>query len=138
MPMTFYAIAADIVLIVHVAVALFVVGGLVLIVAANVIRLRCCYWMQRWVNTSAFRLLHLAAIAVVVGEAWLGIVCPLTTLEMWLRELAGQGTYSGNFIAHWLGRLLFYTAPPWVFTLVYSAFGLLVLASWFVFPVKRK
>ena len=65
---------ADIVLVLHFAVVLFVVGGLVLILAGNLIG-----W--RWVNSLWFRLLHLAAIAIVVAEAWLGITCPLTTLE---------------------------------------------------------
>lgn len=122
---------ADAVLVLHAAVVLFVVAGLALIILGN---LRG--W--GWVNQVYFRLLHLLAIALVLAEAWLGIPCPLTTLEMWLRAQAGAATYSGGFIAHWLHRLLFYDLPPWVFVLAYSLFALLVAASWLWFPPRRR
>ena len=126
-----YSILADFVLMLHVAVVVFVVGGLVLVVVGNI---RGCW---HWVNALWFRLLHLAAIAVVVAQTWLGITCPLTTLESWLRLQAGQSSYNTGFIEHWFGQLLFYNAPSWAFTLVYSVFGLLVAASWWTFPPGR-
>lgn len=129
--MTAYRLLADLVLVLHVAIVVFVVGGLVLVIAGN---LRG--W--RWVNALWFRLAHLSAIAFVVAQAWLGMVCPLTTLEMWLRAQAGAAVYSGGFIEHWLQRLLYYDAPPWVFVLAYSLFGLLVLASWLVYPPRLR
>lgn len=122
---------ADLVLALHLAVVVFVVAGLALVVAGN---LRG--W--RWVNNLWFRLAHLLAIATVVAQAWLGLVCPLTTLEMWLRAQAGEADYSGGFIAHWLQQLLYYQAPEWVFVLVYSLFGLAVAASWWFFPVASR
>lgn len=68
-------------------------------------------------------------------QAWAGIICPLTTLEMFLREKAGEATYQGTFIAHWLHHLLFIDAPLWVFTVCYTAFALAVIAGWwFVRP----
>ena len=115
------------VLVLHVALVLFVVCGLVFILVGN---LRA--W--RGVNAWWFRLLHLAAIAVVVAEAWFRITCPLTALEVWLRASARTDTYSGSFIEHWVGRALYYEAPSWVFTLGYSLFGLLVAAAWWYFP----
>lgn len=118
---------ADAVLALHVAVVLFVVLGLVLVVLGN--RLG---W--RWVNHLWFRLAHLTAIAVVVLQAWFGVICPLTTLEMWLRRQAGQTGYEGSFMEHWLQQLLYYDAPAWVFIALYSVFGLLVLASWWRYP----
>lgn len=122
-----YQLLADAVLALHVAVVVFVVAGLVLVIAGNLRR-----W--HWVNALWFRLTHVAAIAFVVAESWLGWICPLTTLEMWLRAKGAAPTYSGGFIEHWLQRLLYYDAPPWVFTLAYSLFGLLVLATWWYFP----
>jgi Protein of Unknown function (DUF2784) len=92
----------------------------------------------RWVNGLWFRLAHLAAIAVVVAEAVLGVTCPLTTLEVWLRAQAQVGAYSEGFVEHWVQRLLFYTAPTWVFTLAYCVFGLLVVLAWVVFPPRFK
>lgn len=126
-----YQLLADIVLTLHVAVVAFVVGGLVLVIIGNLRN-----W--RWVNALWFRLAHLGAIAVVVAEAWLGVVCPLTNLEMWLRAQARATTYSGSFIEHWLQRVLYYEAPSWVFALSYSIFGLLVVAIWLRFPPTSK
>ena len=124
-----WQLLADAVLCSHVALMLFVVLGLPLIVAGNLRR-----W--RWVNSPWLRFAHLATIAVVAGEAWLGIVCPLTTLEMWLRRQANETTYDGSFVEHWLQALLFWQAPPWVFTAAYSTFGLSVLATWWLWPAR--
>lgn len=122
-----YHLLADIVLLVHTSIVLFVVGGLVLVVSGNLLG-----WP--WVNRLWFRLLHLAAIAIVVAGSWLDITCPLTTLESWLRVRAGSVGYKASFIEHWLQQLLFYEAPTWVFVVVYTVFGLLVVAAWRYFP----
>ena len=124
-----YQALADAVLTLHVGIVVFVIGGLVLIVVGN---LRS--W--RWVNGIAFRLAHLAAIAVVAAEAWLGVTCPLTTLEMWLRTMARVATYDGSFLEYWLRRVLYYDAPAWAFTLAYSLFALAVAAAWWRFPPR--
>lgn len=126
-----YQTLADLVLVLHVALVLFVVGGVVLIVLGN---LRGWSWVNAW----WFRLAHLATIAIVVAEAWWGIECPLTTLERWLREQARDSTYAGSFIEHWLQALLFWQAPPWVFTTAYTLFGLAVVWAWWRFPPRRR
>ncbi len=125
-----YSLFADAVLLVHFGVVLFVVGGLVVVVAGNGLR-----W--RWVNGWWFRLAHLAAIIYVAAQAWLGQYCPLTTLEAWLRVQAGSPTYDKSFIEHWVQRLLYYEAPFWVFTVAYTAFAVLVLLAWWRFPPRR-
>lgn len=117
------------VLLLHLAVVAFVVGGLVAIIVGN---LRA--W--RWVNRLPFRLAHLAAIGFVVLQAGLGATCPLTLLESWLRERAGGDGYSGGFIEHWVQAVLFYQAPDWVFVVIYSTFFLAVIASWIRFPPR--
>ena len=124
-----WQLLADAVLCSHVALMVFVVLGLPLIVVGNLRR-----W--RWINSPWLRFAHLATIVVVAGEAWLGIVCPLTTLEMALRSRAHETTYEGSFVEHWLQALLFWQAPAWVFTAVYSLFGLSVLATWWLWPVR--
>jgi hypothetical protein len=122
---------ANAVLVLHVAIVLFIVGGEVLILAGH--------WRNwRWVRSWTFRLAHLAAIFIVVAEAWFGITCPLTSLETQLRESAGAASYEGDFIAHWLQRLLYWSAPAWVFTLVYSLFGALVAVTWWICPPRRR
>lgn len=83
---------ADAVLLLHLAVMLFIVGGLIAVGVGN--RLG---W--RWVNALGFRLTHLVAIGVVVVESWLAISCPLTTLEASLR---GTTSHAQGFIAYWV------------------------------------
>ena len=125
-----YQLLADAVLVVHFAVVVFVVGGLVLVVTGS--RLG---WL--WVDGWWFRLAHLGAIAFVAAQAWLGELCPLTTLESWLRVRAGASGYTRSFIEHWLQRIIFYEAPSWLFALAYTLFAALVLAGWWYFPPTR-
>ncbi|WP_396266872.1 DUF2784 domain-containing protein [Ideonella sp.] len=126
-----YQLLADAVLLLHFGVVVFVVGGLIGIVVGN---LRA--WA--WVNSLWFRLAHLAAIGVVVVQSLLGKLCPLTVLESWLRERAGESAYTASFIEHWVQQVLFYEAPFWVFTAVYVAFGLLVVAAWWRYPPRMR
>lgn len=120
---------ADVVLITHAAFVAFVVFGLLLIAAGGVRG-----W--RWIRNVWFRIAHLVAIGVVAIQAWFGILCPLTTLEMRLREGAGEPTYEISFVAYWLGEILYYEAPGWVFALAYTLFGLLVVACWIRYPPR--
>ena len=119
-----YRVLADLILFLHSSFVVFVIIGLVLVLIGGVRG-----W--RWVRNPWFRWAHLLAIGIVVAQAWLGVLCPLTTLEMALRERGGDATYPGSFIAHWLETLLYYQAPAWVFTLCYTVFGFLVLVSWY-------
>lgn len=126
-----YPLLADAVLLLHFALVVFVVGGLVLVLVGN--------WRHwRWVNWLPFRIAHLVAITVVAVQAWFGKLCPLTILESWLREQSGEAVYTASFIEYWLQRVLFFEAPLWVFTLAYTTFGLLVVAAWLRFPPRGK
>ncbi len=120
-----YRLAADLVLAVHASFVLFVVFGLVLILVGG-----ARGWS--WVRNPWFRVGHLLAIGFVATQAWLGEICPLTTLEMTLRSQAGDEVYRGGFVAHWVERALYYQAPLWVFAVGYSLFALLVIAAWFI------
>jgi len=120
-----YLIIADALLLLHASVVVFIVVGLVVIYAG-----RTLAWS--WVRNPWFRSLHVAAIGIVTLQSWAGVICPLTSWEMSLRYQAGDTVYSGSFIAHWLEFLLYYQAPIWVFTVVYTALGALVIASWFI------
>ena len=129
---TLYLLAADAMLFLHVLFVAFVVFGLALVLVGGLLG-----WS--WVRNRTFRILHLVAIGIVVLQSWFGMICPLTTIEMTLRARAGDATYTGSFIAHWLESLLYYQAPAWVFAVCYTGFGLLVIASWFwVRPRKPK
>lgn len=114
---------ADAVLALHVLFVAFVVLGLALVVAGGVL-----HW--HWVRNPWFRSLHVLAIVGVAAQTWLGLECPLTTLEMALRVRAGAPVYSGSFIGHWLQTVLYFRAPNWVFAVCYSLFALAVVAAW--------
>ena len=79
------AFAADLVLIAHLLIALFAVfGGFAILLEPGV------------------ALAHLSVVA------WSSIVnlahwtCPLTPLEQWLRRHAGQASFEGGWIQHYL------------------------------------
>jgi len=122
------ALLADVVLVVHFAFVLFVVGGLALIlvgVAAG--------W--QWVRNRAFRYAHLAAIVFVAAEALVGIACPLTVWEHLLRSGSPDGP---SFVGRWVSRLLYYDFPEWVFTAAYVLFAIAVAVTlWRVPPATR-
>jgi len=120
----FNLLAADLTLVLHSLYVSFVVLGLILIFVGH-----SRGWS--WVRNPWFRITHLLAIGVVVVQSWLGIDCPLTVWEKQFRAEAGETEYAGGFIAHWLQKFLFYDAPPWVFVVAYTVFGVLVLISWF-------
>jgi hypothetical protein len=105
---------------------LFVVGGLL------------ATWVglalgARFARNPWFRGAHLAAIAFVVVETLLGMMCPLT---VWEDALRGRASEAG-FVQRWIHAWLFWRAPPWVFTVGYTAFGALVALTWWRFPPRR-
>ncbi len=122
---------ADFIVIFHAAYVGFVVFGLVLILLGVAMR-----W--RWIRNPWFRSLHLIAIGIVVVESLIGMTCPLTAWEDRLRQMAGEGGYSGDFLGYWVHRLIFYHAEAWVFTVLYLTFGLAVLAAFVLAPPRWK
>ena len=122
--------AADALLLLHAAIVLFVILGQLLIMVGGPRG-----W--RWIRRPGFRWAHLATIGVVVAQAWLGRLCPLTVWEQDLRALAGQDTHDQSFISHWIGVWLYWDLPVWVFVVAYTVFGALVLASWRWWPPRR-
>ena len=119
-----FSFVADVILVIHVLFVVFVVLSLFLIFAGKLL----CW---QWVRNPWFRVTHLLSISLIVFQSWFGAICPLTIWEMDLRSKAGKAHYEGSFIMHWLNELLYYQAPQWVFVLVYTVFGGLVLGSWF-------
>jgi hypothetical protein len=120
---------ADLVLLFHAAYVAYVVFGLAIILIGIALR-----WT--WVNNFWFRITHLAAITLVVAESMLGVRCPLTVLENSLRRTAGQTGYGAGYIAHWIQPLIFFDFPPWVFTVGYVVFVLVVAAVFFLAPPR--
>jgi hypothetical protein len=117
---------ADLILIVHFLFVLFVVGGFALILTG--VKLG---W--QWVRNFNFRILHLAAIVFVALESLAGVMCPLT---LWEDALRGGNSPVG-FIQRWVQRVMFYSLPEWVFSLVYVTFALLVAITLWRYPPER-
>ncbi len=119
-----YSLLADTILVIHFAFVVFVVFGFILILLGLPAR-----WS--WVHNRKFRVTHLVAISIVVLQAWFAQLCPLTVWENELRRRAGQSGYTETFVEHWLHEVLFYQAEPWIFTTIYTCFGILVVLAWF-------
>lgn len=119
-------ILADVVLVVHAAFVLFVVGGLLATWAG--LAFGWAFARDPW-----FRGAHLAAIAFVVIEALAGVMCPLTVWEDALRGVQSEH----GFVQRWIHAWLFWDWPAWVFTTLYVAFGALVALTWWRFPPRR-
>lgn len=117
---------ADTVLVFHALLVLFIVGGLLAIWAGAGLK-------SGWVRHRVFRLAHLLATGVVAILAVVGIPCPLTVLEDWLRtgQVGAQG-----FVQRWVSYWLYYNLPGWVFTTAYVAFLLVVALTWFRIPPR--
>ncbi len=120
-------IAADLTVVFHFAYAAFIVVGLLVILIGALRK-----W--DWVRNAWFRSVHLVMIAIVVAEGLLGIVCPLTTLEKWLRRQAGQTSYQGDFLARWFHDVLFVEFSTATLNAAYFAFGLLVAVTFWLAP----
>lgn len=124
--------AADVLLIVHFLYVLCIVLPVPLILIGG---------LRRWpfVRNPWFRNIHLGMVGIVIVQTLFGLFCPLTTWEQNLRRSVGEGTYyEKSFIEHWVGRMLYYDFPPWVFATVYLVFGCFVIALYFLIPPRRK
>ena len=87
---TIYALAADLVVLTHLAFIGFVVCG-------GFLRGRSV-WIRR---------LHPPATLWAIALSLFGWTCPLTPLENALLARAGTSTYEGGFIAHYLLPMLY-------------------------------
>ena len=125
--MNWYALLADIIVVIHFGYVSFVVVGLLVILLGGLLR-----W--RFIRNFWFRAVHLTMILIVVVESLIGMPCPLTIWEYDLRMAAGQNVSDVSFMARLIHHLMFFDFPPIVFTVGYCLFGLAVLGSWLLFP----
>jgi hypothetical protein len=127
----FQLFLADAVLVTHVLVVVFNATSLPII------------WLGGWlkwgfVKNVSFRTIHVALLGFIAVQALAGKLCPLTHWEASLRVRAGGGAgYATGFVAHWLQRLIFFDADPWVFTAAYVGFFGLTVLTLFAVPPRR-
>jgi hypothetical protein len=81
---------ADLVLVAHLAFVLFVVlGGLAAL---------------RWPRVAR---VHVPVALYGAAIEFVGFVCPLTPLEVWLRRSGGEAGYEGGFVEHYVTAALY-------------------------------
>lgn len=124
-----YQLLADAVVVFHALFVSFVVFGQLFILLG--------IW-RGWplARNFWFRVVHLSMIGVVALEAIFGIICPLTSLENHLRELAGQQVHEGSFMGRLAHNILFYDAPQWIFSVLHCVFALVVLLTFVLAPPR--
>ena len=83
-------LAADTVVVIHLAFIVFVVFGGLLVLR----------W--RWAAV-----VHLPAVAWGAAVEFTGWICPLTPLENNLRHAGAEAGYSGSFVEHYLMPILY-------------------------------
>lgn len=104
-----YHLAASLILIVHFAFVMFVLSGAALAL--------------RWPRLIWF---HVTAVLWGVLIEFTGAICPLTPLEVRLRQLGGSPGYQGGFIDHYLLALLY---PSGLTRKLQVGLGLLALVA---------
>jgi hypothetical protein len=85
-----WRVAADVVLVVHLAFVAFVVFG--------------GFLTWRWPRVA---LVQLPVALYGVTIEIVGFQCPLTPLEKWLRRQAGSAGYDGGFVEHYIVGVLY-------------------------------
>jgi hypothetical protein len=99
----------------------------------------CAIWVGgwrgwTWTRRPIFRAAHLTAIAVVAAQSVVGIRCPLTVWEDGLRGIQSDT----SFVQRWIGRLLYYDLPEYVFTATYLAAAAATALAWWIYPIQRR
>lgn len=103
-----YRLLADFTLVVHLAFVVFVViGGLLAL---------------RWPKAA---LVHIPIAIYGAAIEFIGFVCPLTPLEVWLRRRGGEAGYEGGFIEHYVTAALY---PAGLTREIQFTLGALVIA----------
>lgn len=103
-----YRAVADAILVAHLAFVLFVIFGALLLL--------------RWPRLAW---LHIPAVVWAAFIEFSGTICPLTPLEVALRQRAGQAGYGGGFIDHYVVSLLY---PEGLTQNTQSVLGAVVIA----------
>jgi hypothetical protein len=113
----------------HLAYALFVIlGTIAILVGAGL------GWT--WIRSFPFRVLHIAAVYIVLLEEVFGIQCPLNVLAWELRSASGGPAEATEGFGGLLDGLLFRTIPGWALDVLYWSLGVGLLVLLFVVPPR--
>ena len=126
-----YSLVADIIVVIHLAYACFVLFGFIGILIGT-----RCRWS--WIGNFPFRITHLICTVFVPLESLFRMTCPLTILENYFLKVSGASGYERSFIGNLASKLLFYDAPEWAFAIIYLALAVMVIFYFFHSPPKRQ
>ncbi|HIF61138.1 MAG TPA: DUF2784 domain-containing protein [Rhodospirillales bacterium] len=118
------SLIADIVLVVHFCIVVFIVVGFFLIPIGY-------KYGWTWIKNTKLRILHLALMALVTLEALFGITCPLTFIENSLRGIYQQK----SFIGYWIGQIIYWDFPTQFFMILYCIAAGWTILMWKLFPI---
>ncbi len=116
----FFNLLADLVVVLHFAFIVFVIGGAVLV-----------YFWRRVIW---------AHVPCALWGAWIefsGWICPLTPLENWLRHHANEVGYSEGFIAHYLMPVIYPTGLTANVQIALGLFAVLVNVGMYWWIARR-
>ena len=120
---------ANVVAALHLGYALFVILGTAAILVGPALG-----W--RWVRNLPFRLLHLAAVYIVLIEEVFHIQCPLNVLQWGLRTASGGPVEATDGIGGILDGLLYRTIPGWALDVLYWSLGVGLLLLLYLVPPR--
>ncbi|MCX6575219.1 MAG: DUF2784 family protein [Candidatus Aminicenantes bacterium] len=121
----FYKITAGVVILIHFLWLGFVVLG---------------FPVALYFNSAKWRLIHLAAVILMILMQVTRTICPLTYLEAWLKSGGStESVYPGAFIIEWVERLI-YVEDMTLEKIMYAtmAYLVLILLSFWFRPLSRK
>jgi hypothetical protein len=114
---------ANIVLIFHFCVVIFITFGFFLIPIGYKFG-----WV--WITNLNLRIFHCGMMIFITLETLLGITCPLTSIENNLRGI----DESTSFILYWIKHIIFWDFPTQFFIILYCMFLGWTFLMWKIFP----
>jgi hypothetical protein len=114
-----YLIAADIIVFVHFIWIIFLITG--------------AYWgrRHRWIKR-----IHITGLLFAFAIQIFGWYCPLTHLEVWLRQMHDSSqSYGGSYIIHYVEKVVYIDVPPGV---IYMMTVFLALISGWLYLYKPR
>jgi len=123
-----YLLAAYLILLIHFVFVAFVVLGFIFIWIGY-------FTKQEFAKNAKFRICHILAMGIVFCESLVGMICPLTEWENYLRVKAGQDqVYETSFMQEWIHKIMFFDFSELTFVIVYALFFVVILLTFWVIP----
>ena len=118
---------ADIVLILHFFIVIFITVGFFLIPIGY-------YYDWNWIKSLKLRIFHCGSMFLVTFETLVGITCPLTSIENNLRGMSNNK----SFISFWIEKIIYWDFPTKFFIFLYFIFLGWTLLMWKIYPPNLK